>query len=154
VKQVHEQSRCDPLAFPETEDHRLLLLAGDSVLIAVEAPVVGRCRPVEPVTAPECRHRRTAGLVSSARSPHAVREPLVEAGAVLIWPAKALALDGPATARGSAGERQHSYCNKRHERNTFPHVMSSLKWGEEESSPSTPEPVRKSEIALRPPHEN
>ena len=63
---------------------RSRLLAGDPVLVAIEATVVRHRQLVELRAAPDVRDRRTARVISRAKSPETVRVPLVQVGAVLV----------------------------------------------------------------------
>jgi len=59
-------------------------LAGDSVLVAIETPVVRHRESVEPRTALEARHGRAARVISCADPPEPVRVTLVQIRAVFL----------------------------------------------------------------------
>jgi hypothetical protein len=89
----------------------LSLLAGDSVLVAVEIIVVPHRSPVDQRAAQERGHRRTGSLVSGTSSSDAVWISPVEVGAVLVQ-ARRQGICARRTALGGANDTRARRCGK------------------------------------------
>ena len=116
---------------------QLCLLAGDSVLVTIEPPVVRHRKAIEPVAAPERGDRGTPGsLVSCVRPAHAVRIRLVQRSscrAVCDSPPRELFL----RVRWPAHHNHKSKGRARHS-----NLVSRLRLGERAGASHRPAPPR------------